>query len=137
MALPHPTAAAMAVLLLDAAGLLAIGVWPDYLFPLLWVSPLLIVIGLQTVMQERHFLSQVADGDWSGAVAAALAALVCGGLWEMWNYFSLAKWEYSIPFVQRFQIFEMPLLGYAGYLPFGLECLVIGDMLEQLSCRAR
>jgi hypothetical protein len=26
----------------------------------------------------------------------------------------------------------MPLLGYAGYLPFGLECAVIGGMLERL-----
>jgi hypothetical protein len=71
-------------------------------------------------------------GDWSGAVGAALAAIICGGFWEMWNYFSLAKWEYSIPLVHRFKIFEMPLLGYAGYLPFGLECVVIGDMLGQL-----
>lgn len=132
VALPHPTAAAAVVLLLDAVGLLAIGVWPNYLFPLLWVSPLLIIIGLQTMMQEPHVLSQMAGGDWSGAVAAALAALVCGGFWEMWNYFSLARWEYSIPFVQRFYIFEMPLLGYAGYLPFGLECVVIDDMLGQL-----
>jgi len=31
----------------------------------------------------------------------------------------------------------MPLLGYAGYLPFGLECLVIGKMLEQLFGRNR
>jgi hypothetical protein len=22
-------------------------------------------------------------------------------------------------------IFEMPVLGYAGYLPFGLECLLV------------
>jgi hypothetical protein len=131
-ALPHSTAAAAAVLLLAATGLLAIGVWPDYLFPLLWISPLLIIIGLQTLMKERQFLRQIAGGDWSGAVAAALAALICGGFWEMWNYFSLAKWEYSIPFVHRFQIFEMPLLGYAGYLPFGLECVLIGDMLRQL-----
>jgi len=50
----------------------------------------------------------------------------------MWNYFSLAKWEYSIPFVHRFLIFEMPLLGYAGYLPFGLECTVVGGMLEKM-----
>jgi hypothetical protein len=50
----------------------------------------------------------------------------------MWNYFSLAKWEYSIPFVHRYQIFEMPLLGYAGYLPFGLECAVIGSMLARV-----
>ena len=25
--------------------------------------------------------------------------------------YSLAKWEYSVPFVNRFQIFEMPVLG--------------------------
>ena len=132
IALRHPTAAAVAVLLLDAAGLVAIGVWPDYLFPLLWVSPLLIIVALQTVMQEPHIFSQISAGNWRGAVAAVLAALICGGFWEMWNYFSLARWEYSIPLVQRFQIFEMPLLGYAGYLPFGLECAVIGDMLGQL-----
>jgi hypothetical protein len=83
-------------------------------------------------MRERHIFSEMAAGDWSGAMAAALAAIICGGFWEMWNYFSLAKWDYSIPLVHRFQIFEMPLLGYAGYLPFGLECAVIGDMLATL-----
>ncbi len=128
----NPKPAAAGGLLLAAVGLAGIGVWPNYLFPLLWVSPLLIIVCLQTLMRERHILSGMAAGDWRGAVAAALAALLCGGAWEMWNYFSLAKWEYSIPLVHRFLIFEMPLLGYAGYLPFGLECLVIGDMLGNL-----
>ncbi len=41
----------------------------------------------------------------------------------------LSKWIYEVPFVSRFKIFEMPVLGYAGYLPFGLECAIIGDML--------
>jgi hypothetical protein len=43
----------------------------------------------------------------------------------MWNSGSLAHWEYGIPFTHRFQLFEMPLLGYAGYLPFGLECVAV------------
>jgi hypothetical protein len=47
----------------------------------------------------------------------------------MWNTYSLARWTYSVPLVHRFQIFEMPLLGYAGYLPFGLECVVAGELL--------
>ena len=128
----HPVPAAAGCLVLSAAGLAGIGVWPNYLFPFLWVSPLLIIIGLQTLMKERHLFSQTAAGDWRGAVAAVLAAIICGGFWEMWNYLSLAKWEYSIPLVQRLHIFEMPLLGYAGYLPFGLECAVIGDMLGTL-----
>jgi hypothetical protein len=49
----------------------------------------------------------------------------------MWNYYSLAKWEYSIPFVHRFKIFEMPILGYAGYIPFGLVCAAIGNILQR------
>jgi hypothetical protein len=33
--------------------------------------------------------------------------------------------------VHRYLIFEMPLLGYAGYLPFGLQCAVVGSLLEK------
>ncbi|HBH80389.1 MAG TPA: hypothetical protein DDY39_11240, partial [Nitrospira sp.] len=58
----------------------------------------------------------------------ALAALICGIFWELWNWKSLAHWEYALPFVHRFPLFEMPLLGYAGYLPFGLECVVVADL---------
>jgi hypothetical protein len=47
----------------------------------------------------------------------------------MWNFYSLAKWVYHVPFVQRFHVFEMPILGYAGYLPFGLECSVVAEMV--------
>jgi hypothetical protein len=122
---------APATLLPAAIGLALIGVLPNYLFPLLWVCPLLVITGLHMLWNEPHLFSQMADGRWAHPVAACLAALVCGFFWEMWNYCSLAKWEYSIPFVQRFQIFEMPLLGYAGYLPFGLECAAIGGILDR------
>jgi hypothetical protein len=50
----------------------------------------------------------------------------------MWNVKSLAHWEYSVPFVQRFHIFAMPVLGYAGYLPFGLECMAVSRMLDRV-----
>ena len=116
-------------LLLAAAGLTGIGVWPDLLFPLLWVSPLLIITSLQRLYGRPHIFTATADGDWRPVVSAALAALVCGFFWEMWNFHSLARWTYSVPLVHRFQIFEMPLLGYAGYLPFGLECVVAGELL--------
>jgi hypothetical protein len=39
----------------------------------------------------------------------------------MWNYWSFPKWIYLIPYVDRPKLFEMPLLGYGGYLPFALE----------------
>jgi hypothetical protein len=39
----------------------------------------------------------------------------------MWNYHASPNWYYTIPYVGFWKIFEMPLLGYSGYLPFALE----------------
>jgi hypothetical protein len=112
-----------------AAGLGGLAIWPDHLYALLWISPLLILVSLQAIMEEPTIFSPLARGDWTGVLSCALAGLICGFFWEMWNYYSLAKWTYHVPFVQRFKVFEMPILGYAGYLPFGLECAVISEMV--------
>jgi hypothetical protein len=128
----HPRRTAVAVLSISALGLAGIGVWPDFLFPLLWVSPVLILVSLQALQGERHALSEVALGDWRLVVSAALASLLCGFFWELWNVHSLNKWIYSVPYVHRFLVFEMPLLGFAGYLPFGLECAALGHTVSDL-----
>lgn len=133
----RPKVLAWLVLAVASVGLALIGVYPNYLFGLVWISPGLIIIALQTLQGEKHILSDIADGDWTLAAASALSALFCGLFWEMWNYYSLAKWEYAIPFVNRFHLFEMPILGYAGYLPFGLECATIGGLVSDwLSSKA-
>lgn len=123
------------VLLLSSAGLSGIALWPSYLFPLVWVAPLLLITSLQVVAGEETIFSTIAHGNWKSLWLPALAALVCGFFWEMWNYKSLAHWEYAIPFVHRFQIFEMPFLGYAGYLPFGLQCLAVAQLFLPERCR--
>ena len=127
--IPNAKVFSWAVLIAAASGLTGIGILPNALFPLLWISPVLILISLQTIMGETHILSPITVGDWHVVLCSALAALICGCFWEMWNFYSLAKWKYSIPFVYALPIFEMPLLGYAGYLPFGLECAVVADMM--------
>lgn len=123
----NPRVAAVAAIAVSAAGLAGLGVRPDLLFPLVWVSPVLVVVGIQTLRGRPHVLSGLAHGDWRAPVTAALAALVCGVFWEMWNYYSLAQWEYDIPYVGALHVFEMPILGYAGYLPFGLMCATVAD----------
>lgn len=110
---------------LGCFGLLMIGIWPTLLFSLLWVSPLLIMIGIQIIRRVPSILSPLTQGNWSPVVLSGLAALVCGGFWEMWNAYSLVHWEYSIPYVHALQLGKMPILGYAGYLPFGMECLTV------------
>jgi hypothetical protein len=132
-----PRVLAILTLTLSACGLAGIGIWPNIFFPLLWVAPLLIILSLQALLHEPHILSSLSEGNWSGVVAAALAALICGLFWETWNYYSLAKWKYAIPYVQRYPIFEMPLLGYAGYLPFGLECAAVASLLAGIDADAK
>jgi hypothetical protein len=128
----YPKATAWVVLAGSGAVLTGIGVYPDFLFAFLWVSPLLIILSFKTLAGEKHILEGITRGDWRFGMASALAGLVCGVFWELWNFYSLARWEYAIPFVQRFELFEMPLLGYAGYLPFGLECAAVGSLLESV-----
>lgn len=123
---PHGYAPAVIVLLTAGGGLTLIGVYPDYLYPLVWFAPLLIICGLQALVSRPTVFTDLKNGDWRLAITSAAAALVCGFFWEMWNYYSFTRWEYVIPFVDRFHIFAMPLLGYGGYLPFGLECLAVG-----------
>ncbi|HWS15216.1 MAG TPA: hypothetical protein VN450_03385 [Candidatus Methylomirabilis sp.] len=125
----HPRAIAAAALLLPCAGLFAVGIVPDLVFPMVWVAPPLLLISLAALRGEPHSLSGIAGGDWRPFVASSLAALACGFFWEMWNFGSLAKWVYAIPYVDALHVFEMPLLGYAGYLPFGLLCAEVGDFL--------
>ena len=54
-----------------------------------------------------------------------LSGLLCGVLWEFWNYWSRAKWIYTVPIMERWKIFEMPLPGYLGFPPFAVECFTM------------
>ncbi len=122
----RPTAAV--ILAIAGFGLALIGVFPSLLYPLLWISPLVVIVCVQVLRGEKTVFSELKDGNWSVLVCSGMAALVCGIFWEMWNFYSYSKWIYTVPYVQKFHIFEMPLMGFAGYLPFGLECSVVAAL---------
>jgi len=119
-------------LVAGASGLIAMPIWPEQLYPLLWLAPLALTLALQQLVLGETLLAPLARGDWRALTQPMLAGLVCGMFWEFWNFGSLAKWQYSVPYVQRFHLFEMPLVGYAGYFPFGLECAVVADLVARV-----
>jgi hypothetical protein len=125
----RPGAIGLAALLLSCAGLFAVGIVPGFAFPMVWVAPPTLLISLSALRRAPHALSGIGSGDWRSPVSSVLAALLCGFFWEMWNFESYAKWVYDIPYVNILHVFEMPLLGYAGYLPFGVLCAEIGDFI--------
>jgi len=125
------TAWALASVGVGVLALASLGAWPAQLFGVLWLGPLAVFLGLQKLLVGETLLAPLAKGDWRPLLQPAAAALVCGFFWELWNWGSLAQWHYAVPYVQRFLVFEMPLLGYSGYLPFGVECAVIVNLLER------
>jgi len=113
------------LVMVAAAGLAGIVFWPQATYPLLWISPLAVFLAVQVAWGEATVLDGLRAGDWRLVVRFSLASLICGFFWEMWNIHSFAKWIYSVPYVHAFQVFEMPVLGFAGYLPFGIECAAV------------
>lgn len=99
--------------------------WPRYFFPFVWLSVFFILEPVNVWLGHRSLSSYLSIGDWRPVKALFVGVLVCGIFWEMWNFFSYPKWIYHVPYVDFARIFEMPLLGYAGYLPFSLELFAL------------
>ena len=112
--------------------------WPRLFFPFVWISVYCIMEPLNVWLGNRHLGLWTGKGDWRPVLALWLGVLLTALFWEMWNYFSYPKWIYTVPWGGCCKVFEMPLLGYGGYLPFALELFalyhfVVGLMGEKES----
>jgi len=103
--------------------------WPKYCYPFVWTSLVLLLEPLNRWLGRPHLLRDLQRGDWRPVIALSLGALICGFFWEMWNYKSWPKWVYHTPGAQYLHVFEMPLLGYLGYIPFALELYALKNFL--------
>ena len=114
------------------AGVLMLGLllaWPRFFYPFLWLSLVLILEPVNGWLGRRQLLDDLQQGNWRPAIALSTGALICGCFWEMWNYYSFPKWIYHTPGVEFLHVFEMPLLGYGGYIPFALELFALRSLL--------
>ena len=114
--------------------------WPQVFFPLVWTSLYCLIEPLNVRLGNRSLFDDLARGDWRPLVALGGGCLVCGFFWEMWNFYSYPKWVYRIPYADWLPLFEMPLAGYLGYLPFSLELfalyhLITGPLLPERNRR--
>lgn len=118
-----------------AAGLVMLALllaWPKYFFPFFWLALYFILEPLNAWMGNRNLGEYTARGDWRPVFALWCGVLLTGFFWELWNYFSFPKWVYTVPWVNFAHVFEMPLLGYGGYLPFALELYALYHLVMRL-----
>jgi hypothetical protein len=122
-------------LIIGIAGIFASGVFPMHLFFALWVFPPVILTVVLDFIGVWTPIKPIGQGNWSPALLSALTYFVTGFCLEGQNYLSAihdgqqalftndpAYWQYSIPFVNVWHVFEMPFFGFYGYLPFGIYC---------------
>lgn len=108
--------------------------WPRYAFP--WVWGFVVFLVDPSCYRARSsgaesLLGQFERGDPRPFVRFLLAGLICGGLWEFWNFWAYTKWIYTVPFFEDLKWFEMPPLGFLGFPPFALECYVLVNLLNR------
>jgi hypothetical protein len=65
----------------------------------------------------------------------AASGLLCGVLWEFWNYWARTKWRYTVPIMADAKLFEMPLPGYVGFSAFALECFTMYEFVRAVARR--
>ncbi|MCK4714273.1 MAG: hypothetical protein KAT35_01770 [Candidatus Aenigmarchaeota archaeon] len=95
--------------------------YPGVFYPLIWVSFFLILDPINYMNKRPSIISHLKDRKLAVPLSIYAGATLTGFLWEFWNYWAIPKWHYTIPFVDFLKVFEMPVLGYLGYGPFGLE----------------
>lgn len=93
-----------------------------YLFVLVWIGFVLLLDPLNHWLGLPSFIGDFSEGFRRRAYGFFAAGWVCGWFWEFWNYWAAAKWHYTFPVMQHEKIFEMPAVGFLGFLPFALEC---------------
>ena len=96
---------------------------PLYLFAFTWAFLALIMDGWNYAKGHPSFMGDFEKGEAAPFLTTLLAGVICGFLWEFWNWSAVSRWVYSVPYFERMKVFEMPLLGYLGFAVFALETI--------------
>jgi hypothetical protein len=95
---------------------------PHYAFWLIWLSVIFLSDPINTLAGRKSIVGRIFMRDWGFFAVIPLATLICGFFWELWNYWALPRWYYTIPWFDAGpHLFELPLPGYLAYLLFGLD----------------
>ena len=111
--------------------------FPRYCFPLVWIGFALILEPLLYRFGKDSLLHDIEKGDLTRILNLLAGGLVCGLLWEFWNFWAQAKWIYTVPFFEKLKLFEMPLLGFLGFPPFAVSAYAMYRTLLMAMQRSR
>jgi len=126
--------AAMFVLIgIGVAGTVIPAIFPSAWYaPVIWLAFIFLIDPVNALRGWPSITGDLAQGDWRRLWALLASGLVCGFLWEYFNYWAISKWTYTVPYLGHIKIFEMPILGFLGFPPFAVECWAIYILVRSL-----
>jgi hypothetical protein len=125
-----------ALILIGLAMLLLPFMWPSpYLAAPVWLGFIFLLDPINKALGADSLIASLERGEWRRLGNLAIAGVICGFVWEFWNYWSRAKWIYTVPILPDLKIFEMPVVGYLGFPAFALECFAMYVFVRHLVWR--
>lgn len=95
--------------------------FPKLFFWSLWLGLFFLIDPVNDRLGRPSILRDWRVRDLRRTALFLIAGYICGFFWELWNYWAYTKWIYTVPVPDMPHIFEMPVLGFLGFGPFGLE----------------
>jgi hypothetical protein len=90
-----------------------------------WLGFIFLLDPLNAAVAAESIRGDLVHGRRGRLINLLASGLICGFLWEFWNFWARAKWIYNVPVPPHIRIFEMPVAGFAGFPPFAVECFVM------------
>ena len=118
------------LILLGALCLASSVLAPEYFFPFIWVGFIFLLDPLNYKLGSKSLLKDLEEGNPRKIYLLLVAGLICGLLWEFWNFWALSKWVYTVPFFNKAKGFEMPFLGFLGFPPFAVQAYVMYNFVS-------
>jgi predicted flap endonuclease-1-like 5' DNA nuclease len=95
---------------------------PTLFFPLVWGVGLFLAEPLAyRRAPELSLIRDLERGDWGRVGRLLVGGMGIGFLWEFYNHWAEGRWIYTVPWLERIKLFEMPPLGFVGFPVFALS----------------
>jgi len=104
-----------------------------YTFGFVWLGFILLLEPINIRLGIDTPLMRWSRGDPRPALRLLAAGLICGFLWEFWNFWAVSGWRYTVPWPLDFgpHYFRMPVLGLLGFPPFAWESWAMFQFLKK------